>query len=140
MHTHGYQELDAPGPDTNVVLHPVDAAAPRPYRRKQAPTFVVAVVPLHETPDDIVKAGYPILVRALANVTMLVVDHGDGRLAVHFVTLEQGTATIDPAPLDDDLVAAVFARLEPLASSRLVIANEFRPDLPADLRDGDSRS
>jgi ribulose-5-phosphate 4-epimerase/fuculose-1-phosphate aldolase len=140
MRDHGYHELDAPGADTNVVLHPVDADATRPYRRKNAPTFVVAVAPMPETPDDMVKAGYPILVRALANVTMLVVDHGDGRLAVHFVTLEQGTATVGPAPLDDTFVAAVFTRLEPLASSRLVIANEFRDDLAESLRLGDERS
>ena len=31
------------------------------------------------------------------------------------------------------LLQAVFARIEPLASSRLVIANEFRPDLPEEL-------
>jgi hypothetical protein len=26
----GYEQLDRPGPDTNVVLHAVDADAPRP--------------------------------------------------------------------------------------------------------------
>jgi ribulose-5-phosphate 4-epimerase/fuculose-1-phosphate aldolase len=140
----GYVELDAPGPDTNVVLHPVAHDATRPYRRKNAPTFVVAITALEETPADIVRAGYPILVRALANLCLLVVDHGhhtDGdHLAVHFITLEQGTATVGPAALDDSFLATVFARLEPLASSRLVIANEFRADLDESLRDGDERS
>ena len=140
MRTSGYAELDAPSPDTNVVLHAVDPDAPRPYRRKAAPTFVVAVVPLATTPEHLVRSGYPVLVRALANVAMLVVDHGDGAIVVHFVTLEQGTATVGPAPLDAAFVAKVFERLEPLASSRLVIANEFVADLPETLWHGDDRS
>ena len=43
MRESGYEQRDAPGPDTNVVLHAVDARAPRPYRRKAAPTFVIAI-------------------------------------------------------------------------------------------------
>ena len=34
----------------------------------------------------------------------------------------------------------MFARVEPLASSRLVIANEFRADLPPSLWDGDEQT
>ena len=51
----GYTQLDAPGPDTNVVLHSIDADAPRPYRRKAAPTFVIAIAELPEVPDDRVE-------------------------------------------------------------------------------------
>ena len=36
----GYERLAAAGADANVVLHVIDAGAPRPYRRKAAPTFV----------------------------------------------------------------------------------------------------
>ena len=39
----GYTEVDAPGPDVAVVLHFIDPDAARPYRRKNAPTFVVAL-------------------------------------------------------------------------------------------------
>ena len=41
-----------PGPDTNVVLHVVDADAPKSYRRKAAPTFVIAIAEVPEPPDD----------------------------------------------------------------------------------------
>jgi hypothetical protein len=56
---------------------------------------------------------------------------------VRFVTLEQGTYGVGPGLGDDELIADVFSRIEPLASSRLVIANDFVTDLPEQLWDGD---
>jgi ribulose-5-phosphate 4-epimerase/fuculose-1-phosphate aldolase len=135
----GYTGTDAPDADTHVVLHVVDADAPRSYRRKAAPTFVIAIAEIPEIPADndaLRRTGYPFLVRCLANLSVLVTDTPDG-LAVRFVTLEQGTYGVGPGLGDDDLVAEVFRRIEPLASSRLVIANEFVTDLPESLRDGD---
>ncbi|HEV3450156.1 MAG TPA: class II aldolase/adducin family protein [Acidimicrobiia bacterium] len=134
----GYEPRDAPGPDTQVVLHALDLAHPRPYRRKRAPTFVVALAALPERPDDLLRTGYPLLVRGLANLAVLVSD--EGRPAAHFVTLEQGTATIEHDGNDDAFFEAVFARLEPMASSRLVIGNDFRPDLPVELWAGDEQT
>jgi len=136
MERAGYEQLSTPGRGTNVVLHAVRPDAPRPYRRKEAPTFVIAIAPFAELPDDVLRAGYPLLVRCLANLTVLVSEHADG-LAARFVTLEQGTYGIGPGLADDEFFAEVFQRVEPLASSRLVIANEFVHDLPADLWDGD---
>ncbi len=120
----GYRECPEPGPDVHVVLHHVDPAKPRPYRRKAAPTFVVAIMPLAAPPDDVLRAGYPVLVRALANVAVLLSDGPDGR-AAHFVTLEQGTYTVRERDGADEpaFFERVFARVEPLAMSRLVIAN-----------------
>jgi hypothetical protein len=85
----GYTRLDAPGPTTNVVLHSVDADAPRPYRRKAAPTFVISIAELNDVPDDrieLLRIGYPLLVRSLANLMVMVCDTVDG-LVVRFVTL-----------------------------------------------------
>jgi ribulose-5-phosphate 4-epimerase/fuculose-1-phosphate aldolase len=136
----GYGHHDAPGPDVHLVLHHVDPDRPRPYRRKAAPTFVVAVVALREPPEDVLRAGYPMLVRALANLCVLVSDGPEGR-AAHFVTLEQGTYTIDAkASRDDEFFEAVFERIEPLAMSRLVIANEFRTDLAPGLWEGNEQT
>ena len=56
---------------------------------------------------------------------------------MRFVTLEQGTYGVGPGLDDAALIADVFERIEPLASSRLVIANDFVADLPEHLRDGD---
>ena len=133
----GYTEVDAPGPEVAVVLHFVDPAAARPYRRKNAPTFVVALAELDTTPDDMLRTGYPLLVRGLANLCVMVSPAGAGSIA-QFVTLEQGTYAIDTDGDDDPFFfKSVFSRVEPLASSRLVIGNEFTDDLPATLRAGD---
>jgi ribulose-5-phosphate 4-epimerase/fuculose-1-phosphate aldolase len=78
-------------------------------------------------------------VRALANLCVMVSDQ-DRSPAAHFVTLEQGTYTVHHNGNDDEFFAAVFERMEPLASSRLVIANEFRTDLPEELWEGDDHT
>jgi ribulose-5-phosphate 4-epimerase/fuculose-1-phosphate aldolase len=139
MADEGYAERTRPGPDVQVVLHVVDAHHPRPYRRKNAPTFVVAIAHLGERPSDLLRTGYPLLVRGLANLAVMVSD-GPGGVAAHFVTLEQGTYAVEHTGDDDAFFAQVFARVEPLASSRLVIANEFRVDLPPTLWNGDEQT
>ncbi len=120
-----------------MVLHAVDVDATRPYRRRHAPTFVVAVAAVPQQPDDLLRVGYPVLVRGLANLAVLVSEEGP---AAHFVTLEQGTYTVEHHGDDAAFFAAVRERVEPLASSRLVIANEFRSDLERGLWDGDEQS
>ncbi len=139
MADEGYLERSQAGPDVQVVLHAVDADHARPYRRKNAPTFVVAIAHLRQRPTDLLRTGYPLLVRGLANLAVIVSDGPEGP-AAHFVTLEQGTYTIDHAGDDAKFFAQVFARVEPLASSRLVIANEFRVDLPRNLWNGDEQT
>ena len=135
----GYEARPAPGPDVQVVLHTLDLTRPRPYRRKRAPTFVIAIVGVDDRPEDLLRTGYPILVRGVANLAVLVSQTGTDR-AAHFITLEQGTYSVDWSGSDDRFFAEVFDRIEPLASSRLVIANEFRPDLAPELRDGDAQT
>jgi len=146
MLEHGYAEVDAPGPEVAVVLHFIDPEHARPYRRKNAPTFVVALAEFATTPGDMLRTGYPLLVRGLANLCVMVSPdeqhrERDGDLdgtVAQFVTLEQGTYTIDTNGGDDaTFFKGVFARIEPLASSRLVIGNEFTDDLPEELWDGD---
>ena len=90
----GYTEVNRPGPEVQVVLHRVDVANPRPYRRKNAPTFVVAMGYLDAPPTDLLRTGYPILVRGLANLAVLLSDGPDHPIA-SFVTLEQGTYTVE---------------------------------------------
>jgi ribulose-5-phosphate 4-epimerase/fuculose-1-phosphate aldolase len=131
----GYHQLPEPAPKVQVVVNRVDTEKPRPYRRKSAPTFVVAVADVGEPPDDVLRTGYPLLVRALANLAVMVGDGGSP--SAHFVTLEQGRYFVEHTGDDDTFFAEVFERMEPLASSRLVIANEFRTDLPEELWDGD---
>jgi ribulose-5-phosphate 4-epimerase/fuculose-1-phosphate aldolase len=133
----GYAEVEQAGPEVAVVLHFVDAAAARPYRRKNAPTFVVVLAELAAPPDDVLRTGYPLLVRGLANLCVMLSPGRDGFVA-DFVTLEQGTYAVDTSTGDDEFFfKTVFSRVEPLATSRLVIGNEFTPDLPPELCEGD---
>jgi len=134
----GYHQHAEAGPEVQVVLNRIDPERPRPYRRKSAPTFVVALADVGTPPEDVLRAGYPLLVRALANLAVMVSD--DGSPAAHFVTLEQGRYAVRHTGDDDEFFAGVFERMEPLASSRLVIANEFRTDLPEELWDGDEHT
>ena len=134
----GYHEHPKPGPAVQVVLNRIDPERPRPYRRKSAPTFVVGLADVGKPPEDVLRAGYPLLVRALANLAVMVSD--DGAPAAHFVTLEQGRYVVRHTGDDDEFFAGVFERMEPLASSRLVIANEFRADLPEELWNGDGHT
>jgi ribulose-5-phosphate 4-epimerase/fuculose-1-phosphate aldolase len=73
------------------------------------------------------------LVRALANVSLTYVP----REGVWFTTLERGSYLVEETGTAAALAAAVVERLAPLARSRLVIDNEFRPDLEPELWDGD---
>jgi ribulose-5-phosphate 4-epimerase/fuculose-1-phosphate aldolase len=137
-----YEQLPEPGPDTDVVLHVIDAADPKPYRRKNAPTFVIAIAQLDTVPADrqeLLRTGYPLLVRGLANLCVLVADTPRG-LTVRFVTLEQGSYGVDADRPDAVVVQRAFERIEPLASSQLVITNEFVTDLPEHLWGGDEQT
>jgi hypothetical protein len=122
--------------DANFVLNAIDRESPKPFRRKSRGTFVAAVHERASMPADIeesLKLEYPMLVRALANIVLCYVP-GTG---AYFTTMERGHYLV---PEDGDLDAmadAVVERLMPLATSKLVIDNDFRPDLERELWDGD---
>ena len=127
LEARGFEEV--PGDEAALVLNVVDRRRPRPFRRRARGTFVAALHVLDESPPDPLREGYPVLVRALANVSLAYVP-GEG---VWFTTLERGSYLVRGAD-------EVAARLEPLARSRLVIDNEFRPDLEPELWAGDEIS
>jgi hypothetical protein len=114
-----------------LVLNVVDPERPRPFRRRSRGTFVAALHPLGGAPDDPLREGYPVLVRALANVALAYVPS----VGVWFTTPERGSYLV---PESDGLADDVAARLLPLAGSRLVIDNEFRTDLEPELWDGNA--
>jgi ribulose-5-phosphate 4-epimerase/fuculose-1-phosphate aldolase len=112
------------------VLNLVDMARPRPFRRRARGTFAAALWSLPAPPADALRETYPMLVRALANISLCYVPgHG-----VFFTTMERGCYLLPEGP---DLPETVVARLEPLATSHLVIDNEFRRDLEPELWQGD---
>jgi ribulose-5-phosphate 4-epimerase/fuculose-1-phosphate aldolase len=113
--------------DADFVLNMFDSGDPKAFRRASRGTYSASFYELDAVPDDVLKTSYPMLVRTLANVVVLHVP-GQG---VWFTTMERGTYEISDDP------AEVFERLAPLAKSRLVIDNEFLPDLEPELWDGD---
>ncbi len=111
----------------------VDPSRPRPVRRRQRSTYVAIVSVLDETPDDVLKYEYPLMVRSLANLGIVVVPGGD----CHFVTPERGHYTVADSGDMETWMRAIVDRVTPLATSRLVIDNRFDGDLEPDLWDGD---
>lgn len=111
----------------DFVLNMFDPEKPKAFRRASRGTYSAAFYELPEAPDDPLKASYPMLVRTLSNVVLLRVS-GKG---VWFTTMEQGCYHVPDDP------AAIYERLAPLATSRLVIDNEWVPDLEPELWDGD---
>jgi ribulose-5-phosphate 4-epimerase/fuculose-1-phosphate aldolase len=125
----GFVAVDT-GAEADIVLNVVDAARPRPFRRRARGTFVAALWTLPEPPADGLRETYPMLVRSLANISLC---HVPG-YGVLFTTMERGHYLVPEGP---ELAAEVVTRLEPLATSRLVIDNEFRRDLEPELWAGD---
>ena len=118
------------GRAAGIVLNIVDPSAPRPFRRRSKATFVAALWSLPDIPEDGLLVTYPMLVRALANISLCYVPgHG-----VLFTTMERGHYLV---PDGESLAAEVVERLAPLARARLVIENEFRTDLEPELWAGD---
>jgi len=121
--------------DASLVLNLVDLDAPKPFRRGSRGTYVVALFERDAHSDSLeaaLRADYPQLVRALANITLCYVS-GEG---AWFTTMERGHYGVHAAS-DAALAEAVAERLLPLASSKLVIDNQFRTDLEPELWDGD---
>lgn len=128
------------GTPPELVINVIDPARPRPFRRNSQGTFVVSIVQVEHEPEDLLRAAYPVLVRSLSNLLVYLTNTELGAKA-HFVTLEQGVSSV-PMPKGDSsrFFADVYQRLAPLASTRLVINNVFRDDLPAELWDGDANT
>ena len=129
----GYGWVDDEQPDAEVVFNFINPEKPKPFRRRQRSTYVTIIHAAAEEPDDALKYEYPLMVRGLANLGMLVIPEH----SCHFVTPERGHYAI---PYTGDLqswVREIVDRITPLATSRLVIDNRFEPDLEPELWDGD---
>jgi hypothetical protein len=120
--------FDPPSVDcAGLVLSVVEASRPRPFRRKSKAIFVVAIAESPEPPANVLKAGYPLLARAIANVLVYLVGAPTPR--VYFVTLEGGCYEIGRDDANDAIFERAFDELAPLVSSTLVIDNELVEDL-----------
>ena len=116
--------------EPRLVLNYITPDNPTPFRRRAQATFVLSVMELPEVPSQPTRSLYPYLVRALSNM-LLVYTPGHG---VHFVTLELGHYVEAEG---NEFIERLVQRIDPIASSVLVINNTFEPDLEKELHDGD---
>ena len=66
-------------PEVRVILNAVSADDPTSFRRRSRDIFVVGLAELEQRPDDMLQAGYSLLVRSLSNVFIPMVRDRDGR-------------------------------------------------------------
>jgi ribulose-5-phosphate 4-epimerase/fuculose-1-phosphate aldolase len=129
----GYAFDSSENPGAEIVFNFIDTAKPKPFRRRTRATYVTIVTSMDEAPDDVLRYEYPLMVRGLANLGMLIIP-GD---ACHFVTPERGFYSVPDTGNLETWVKAIVDRMMPLATSRLVIDNRFEPDLEPELWNGD---
>lgn len=133
-----YIEDDCAKENIRLVFNFIHADHPRPFRRQAQATFVVSILETDHKPDHVLKAAYPFLIRSLSN-HFIYISHSDHETTISFITPEQGHYSVNYKRGYDEqeLFELIYKRLEPLASSRLVIDNDFHEDLPSELWNGD---
>ncbi|MYG81732.1 MAG: class II aldolase/adducin family protein [Gemmatimonadetes bacterium] len=136
MESEGHRYVDDPAA-AKLVFNFFPEGRPRPFRRSAQAVFVCAVTEFPDPFTDHIAQGYPVLPRALANLAVGLVSSGNGDPAAHFITMEQGHYVIPGNSSRAEYFRQVYSRIEPMASSTLVINNFFVPDLPEALRNGD---
>jgi ribulose-5-phosphate 4-epimerase/fuculose-1-phosphate aldolase len=122
-----------------VVLNSVDVERTRGFRRRSQDIFVVGIGQLPDVPDNMLRAGYTLLVRSLSNVFITLV-HGEKGPEAYIVTMEQGFHPVRHDGDDDAFFGTIVERLLPLVDSHLVINNAFHHDLPRELWNGDAHT
>jgi ribulose-5-phosphate 4-epimerase/fuculose-1-phosphate aldolase len=127
---HGYRYEEAPE-FPRLVLNCITPAFPKPYRRKAQGTLVVSLLELSSIPGEPISTLYPYLVRALSNQLVVLTPDQEA----HFLTLELGYYVEPGGP---GFVERLYRRIQPIASSVLVVNNRFETDLEPELWQGDS--
>ncbi|HET7056170.1 MAG TPA: class II aldolase/adducin family protein, partial [Thermomicrobiales bacterium] len=121
-----------------IVLYPVGPEGPKSFRRRNRAVFVVGIDSAESYPEEPLKVGYPMLLRTLANLFIMICEKGrQGSPEAYFFTLEQGYYAIPYRGNQDEFISQVVDRLVPLATSQLIIENDFVTDLPEALWKGD---
>ncbi|WP_017185704.1 class II aldolase/adducin family protein [Alkalibacillus haloalkaliphilus] len=135
----GYEHCHEPVEDISIVFNVLDPEKPRPFRRHAQATFVISIIEQNDKSTNTLQKAYPYLIRSLANHLVYIV-HNENQTKVFFVTPEQGFYSLTYHNDDEDFFNNVFERLEPVASSQLVINNEFSEDLKEELWEGNERT
>lgn len=121
-----------------IVLYPVGPNGPRSFRRRNRAVFVVGIDAAETYPDVPLKTGYPMLLRTLSNLFIMICKIGkENSPEAYFFTLEQGFYAIPYLGDADLFFEQIVDRLVPLATSQLIVENDFVPDLEEELWNGD---
>ena len=94
INAEGYRLIEAKEvtDEGGIVLHPIGPEGPKSFRRRNRAVFVVGLGEAESYPEEPLKTGYPLLLRTLANLFILIVHNGkQGSPEAYFFTLEQGT-------------------------------------------------
>lgn len=126
---HSWTEVSG---DAQVIFNFFPGDRPRSFRRRSSAVFVVGVCDLNVV-GDMVDHCYPVLIRSLSNLLIVLDDRGRLLPDAHFLTLERGHYVVESQDDAETFNDQVYARLEPLATATLVITNVFESDLPAEL-------
>lgn len=136
LRANGHQPTKIPA-DADLVIHPFESDRPKPYRRRGRGVFVIGVAEIPGE-DHTVEGLYPFLVRSLSNLLIVVARKEPALL--HLVTPEQAHVAMEGTATDGRFFDELYQRIEPLATSTMVVANIFEPDLEPALRDGDEHT
>lgn len=136
MGGNGHRFAEEPD-DARLVMNFFPAEKPSWFRRKAQAVFVVGISEMEPPFDRPIPQGYPFLVRSISNLFIGLVDRGRPLPDAHFLTPEQGHYVVEGREDRESYFREIYGRIEPLATSDLVIDNVFHRDLPEELRDGD---
>ena len=135
---YSFVEENARSDEGGIFLYPLGPDGPKSFRRRNRAIFVVGIGETQQYPEVPLKTGYPLLLRTLSNLFILVCHNGkSGHPEAYFFTLEQGFYSIPFTGDEEAFFNEVVDRLAPLATSQLIIENDFVPDLPKELWEGD---
>jgi hypothetical protein len=139
MEANGHAFVEDPD-QASLVVNFFPRESPRSFRRRAQAVFVVSVTEIEggdQTIREAIPRGYPLLVRSLSNLLIGLTGPEEAKPDAHFITPEQGHYKVVGRADQEDFFRRVYQRIEPLATSRLIIDNVFDPDLPESLWEGD---
>jgi len=139
MERHGHEFVGDPD-EASLVVNVFPRDEPRPFRRRAQAVFVVAVTELEpgeKSVHEAIPQGYPLLIRSLSNLVIGLTGPEESTPDAHFITPEQGHYRVSGNDDRKAFFEQVYSRIEPLATSNLIIDNVFHTDLPEEMWDGD---
>jgi len=137
LESHGHRWVEDPE-TASLVVNFFESDDIKPFRRRAQAVFLVGVSAIDTPFTAPIPQGYPLLVRSLSNLMLTMAPGDSADPDLHFMTPEQGHYVVDGSHGEKEYFERVYKRIEPLATSRLVINNLFEPDLPEELHNGNA--